>query len=1023
MPIGYSSPARNFFLLGSSGGDTITNFFRGVDKSADTVFNSFNTSDVQYNGATGSVQEYGISGWKHDSTSAAQAKEHGWIENRTLNLETLATSTIFDATISSTIQSDARVNDILFANGFIYACGFADDADFIAKYDESSGQIISFGSSNLGNNRHFKLAVDANGEIYACGYIETSQNQITVVKYDANLNPVWSKLIDAYGQAALKSIAVAKDGNIVSAGYIGDQAHYDDSNKIKGYVVKVSSFTGEVLWDRTIEDNIGKGEYDFPCNIIVEDVTFNDSGEMFIVGYKSRYSTNFESKDSGFIIKYDDVGNMLWQSTSSYDNVALHSSLHYYRVKTDSDTGQTITLGRLINFDSSPGQNNAAVLLSKYSSSGELLWRREIDSGASNETYDGISLDADSTFYYVAFTDTSESITNSRPDRYVFGKVSTSGNGLGAFQYDDQEGVNLDYVYNGYSDVLGRLSDGSVRNDTSDLVTYPFNANKIVFDDLATHVTNKKAQINTAGNFFKSDFVEIRPTDFQELNLLGDAYSGSGDWLDQSGKGNDAQVSFTTTTTGGGNTSSENYYDGGGLYASTTTYNTYGTVVEDVTTTLPYSNSDWTHYGGKARDLQSGGFKITFSDNSAAQDFFMGCWVKFETYQQSRQMGINLSGNYVYWETLPNGNVAIRHNGGSRADSTGGTGIDDGNWHYISLSRNGNTLAGCVDGTAVITTTNGVSGNSVPSNADFWFFGGNGTSYNIDGKILDPIIAVNFGNAGGTNVPTKPLIDSSFNFNNGGSGTGPFFLSPGWNYASPAISLGGGTTTTTNGPTYTDDGYFEFDGTGDHMVISRNDFTSAGNIDFSIESWFYFDTLPTLSTSKGYIWDQSPGAGGVAFRASTAGDLTTFAYPSGGGGVVLTNSGVTLETGRWYHAVSVFETNKVSLYVDGELSNVTNATIASVAPVGEIDFFIGSAADGGTGSEWMDGRIGEVRIYPRVLTAAQVFQNYNATRYKYDDIAANTSPLTGPGILYDDLIMNFDFGNDYTIERLGTIQG
>ena len=227
---------------------------------------------------------------------------------------------------------------------------YAGDTDFIGKYDESSGSSIGFGTSNLGNNRHLKLVVDDSGDIYACGYMETSNQEVTVVKYDANLNPVWSKVIDAYGQAALTSIAVAKDGNIICVGYIGDQAHYDDSNKVKGYVLKVSSFTGEVLWDRTIEDNIGKGEYDFPCNIIIEDLTFNDSGEMFIVGYKSRYSLNLQSKDSGFIIKYDDVGNMLWQSMSCYENVAVHSSLHYYRVKTDSDTGQTITLGRLINF-------------------------------------------------------------------------------------------------------------------------------------------------------------------------------------------------------------------------------------------------------------------------------------------------------------------------------------------------------------------------------------------------------------------------------------------------------------------------------------------------------------------------------------------------------------------------------------------------------------------------------------------------------------------------------------------------
>ena len=215
----------------------------------------------------------------------------------------------------------------------------------------------------------------------------------------------------------------------------------------------------------------------------------------------------------------------------------------------------------------------------------------------------------------------------------------------------------------------------------------------------------------------------IRPTDFQLLNLLGDSYSGSGNWFDQSGEGYDAITSFTTTTTGGGNhPGSYNYGTGGAV-----TYDTYGTVNEDTTTTLPYSNSDWTHYGGKARDLGTGGFKVTLT-NSAASNFFMACWVKFDTYQQSRQMGVNLFGNYVYWETLQNGKVAVRHNGGSRQDSTSGTGIDDGNWHHIALSRDGSTLSGYVDGSIVVSTTAGVSGNSVPSNADFWFFGGSGTS-------------------------------------------------------------------------------------------------------------------------------------------------------------------------------------------------------------------------------------------------------------------------------------------------------
>ena len=1016
MPVGYSSPARNFFLLGASGDDTITNFFRGVDKSADTVFNSFNTTDVQYNGATGLVQEYGISGWKHDSTSAAQAKEHGWIENRTLNLETLATSTIFDVTISSTIQSNARVNDILFANGFIYACGFADDNDFIAKYDESSGQIVGFSTSVLGNNRHFKLAVDANGEIYACGYIETSQNQITVVKYDANLNPVWSKLMDAYGQSALKSIAVAKDGNIVCVGYIGDQAHHDDSNKIKGYVVKVSSFTGEVLWDRTIEDNIGKGEYDFPCNIIIEDLTFNDSGEMFIVGYKSRYSINSESKDSGFIIKYDDVGNILWQSTSSYDNVALHSSLHYYRVKTDSDTGQTITLGRLINFDSAPGQNNAAVLLSKYSSSGELLWRREIDSSAANETYDGISLDADSTFYYVAFTDTSESLTNSRPDRYVFGKVSTSGNGLGAFQYDDQEGVNLDYVYNGYSDVLGRLSDGSVRNDTSDLITYPFNANKIVFDDLATHLTNKKAQINTAGNFFKSDFVEIRPADFPEINLLpgnsldtgtgrillvdtrGDQHGFEGVWRNLAGTPN---YSWSLTNVTWDYNSGSYFFDD----ASPSTASL------DIQNLLPTADTT---------------------------PFTLEVWaMRHDSNRWQTVVSIANSWNQIAFDSA--NRISCGRNGGAGGiNARSGVTSEANRWYHIVMSYDGNQSGS----TALIDIY--VDGVKTKSKIDMGVntFGGNGTNLYLgryaggNGELLD-------GQIGEVRLYNKALNDvevaQNYNASKGRfTGEEQFgkVLTNDVDVSWVDSSMNGYKAfTNLDQPQFNAvDGSWEFDGDGsttfDQLNIDIDEFTPYG-----WEMWFEnYNAIPANEGSIGgpseyqvlASWMYPAGITLGGWTSSATNEAIIFwSKDQQNGANRGTYTRTAIPTGkhhlfvRWDSSASQYR-----IYVDG-VEHTTYPIDGLTANHAQLETYVGKMIHiGGNNSVYyFHGKIFETRLYTREVTEAQVFQNYNATRYMYDGIATNTSPLIGPGILYDDLMINFDFGNDYTIERLGTIQG
>ena len=36
MPVGFNSPARNLFLLGSTGAQVVTNFFLRIDQSAGT---------------------------------------------------------------------------------------------------------------------------------------------------------------------------------------------------------------------------------------------------------------------------------------------------------------------------------------------------------------------------------------------------------------------------------------------------------------------------------------------------------------------------------------------------------------------------------------------------------------------------------------------------------------------------------------------------------------------------------------------------------------------------------------------------------------------------------------------------------------------------------------------------------------------------------------------------------------------------------------------------------------------------
>ena len=158
----------------------------------------------------------------------------------------------------------------------------------------------------------------------------------------------------------------------------------------------------------------------------------------------------------------------------------------------------------------------------------------------------------------------------------------------------------------------------------------------------------------------------------------------------------------------------------------------------------------------------------------------MGMWVHFDTYGTSKQFGVDIANNYVYFETLSNGAVKIRHTGDGGSTSSN-TSLDDGNWHHVALSRTNDTLYGFVDGTAVVNDNGGTSGNSVSANSKFNFWGAdnNFTSYNIDGQIIDAFIYIGKGVSSYTN-PTAPLVgnDGTINHFSGFTDSDAYYISP-----------------------------------------------------------------------------------------------------------------------------------------------------------------------------------------------------------------------------------------------------
>ena len=1284
MPVSFSSPARNLFLLGSSGRQVVSNFFESISK-ASTTDGVFIPDEIRY---IADNKKYALSGSAADSNS----KGFGWLERQDYDLETGSLTTDYSNRIESTLpnlNTTLRAME-LDSNNNLIVVGFSGTSPWIAKYS-NDGVLDWQSTSNSANVRYLGVTSDSSGNYYACGRTSyaLSDTQAFVEKFDSNGNPGWGKQAFMLGRdVVLAKISANDRGEVVAVGFLED----DSANK--GYIVKIDTNTGEILWDRTLERNIsGYGGFVLPSSgddITPADVKclacyIDSKDQIYVVGSIDGKGTN----DNGvgeFLIKYSPEGNIIWQrerdTRDFINNPSGAPNTVPFDVKSDGETEQTVVLS-VDSFGTA-----ASIELSKYSKSGDLVFRRRISKSA--EQLGAASLDADPSFYYFIFRDQEVDGLAGEPDRYTFGKVSTSGNGLGAFQYDDGTPTVVDYtISNDTENKIGRMSDGSVTNSVSDLMTYPFTANQVVFDDLATHVSNKKRQMDDADSFEYSGSPAIRVADFMEMDLgdesidvnvpaaeelydapgtytfivpagvtevsaivigggggaasspgtsnssggggggggtawgtftvtpgetldvivgsngvggssgtaagtaggdstiarggtvllsggggtggLADAapgattgvsaaggtstgterdgggsggsggparqnngggggggaggYNGNGGdggtgnagtggfgaggaggggagqstggtqnngggglgifggpingagsntnsyggggsngqdgqlggiggkfggggggaeddtnlpggnggiggariiWgtgrsfpnnaaqdfstvetrvVDRSGNGNDGLATFVTTTPLPGTTESENFR------TVTSSYSTYGTVAENtVTNDLPYNNADWAHYGGKVRDLQTGGFRIDLTGNSNGSDFFMACWVKFDTYGISRQMGIDLFGDYVYWETLANGAIAVRHNGGNRADSSA-TSLNDGNWHHIALSRTGGTLYGMLDGTSVISTTSGVSGASVNANENFWFFGGSGNAYITDAKILDPIICIGTGTSSYT-VPTEPVIDANGTFPNAAPHV-PFF-SNNWAYISPAIALGGSATSTTSGPTLNAAGYWEFDGS-DYIETGITSEELLGG-EFAVELWFNVNDTPN-SINKLIESNRSSSSINWALYVSGAGggggqgDLRKL----GTGGDQTSNYG-GVDDGSWHHVVmnhrvqqelGQFSLSSFDIYLDGE--NVSS---------NELDDYDTSAAYGfiRVGTDF-DGNIGEVRIYRRELTAAQVFQNYNATKSKFINEAPDTAPKIGPGIVYgSNLLLNYDFGNRATYD-------
>ena len=190
-------------------------------------------------------------------------------------------------------------------------------------------------------------------------------------------------------------------------------------------------------------------------------------------------------------------------------------------------------------------------------------------------------------------------------------------------------------------------------------------------------------------------------------------------------------------------------------------------------------------------------------------------------------------------------------------------------------------------------------------------------------------------------------------------------------------------------------GRFDLQGSSDYLKIDAST-TFNGATNLTLEGWFRPDNL-TATDHFFTIYNTSGSSQKLYLRLNdTDGDIDMHAYGSGGAGgvgsLVTNNSSVRVQANKWNHIVGVWESGTaMSVYINGALAGTTS--LGNINTAGTEDLYIG-VIKGYIGTYDFDGEVGEIRGYSSALTASEVLQNFNATRYYYAAYDGTASNIT-----------------------------
>jgi hypothetical protein len=215
-------------------------------------------------------------------------------------------------------------------------------------------------------------------------------------------------------------------------------------------------------------------------------------------------------------------------------------------------------------------------------------------------------------------------------------------------------------------------------------------------------------------------------------------------------------------------------------------------------------------------------------------------------------------------------------------------------------------------------------------------------------------------------------------------------------------------------PTYNTNGFFTFNGTNQY-ASRANTASLKPSTAISIEQWLNADNW-NAGTSASYKCALSCTQGGGYSHNIWSGNFYSYIYA---GGKYLTPSASVSNFVGWHHFVTTFDGRYAKLYIDGSLANTDDYGSANrTMTYASNSIFLGAEAGASTTPEgyYWQGKIATTAIYNKALSDAEILQNFNNTKVRYnivqDGLVANLINPPSSGTTWTDASGN---GNNATL--------